>query len=203
MDASNVILTTGLNDCELDLHRHLIKFESMSISSWRIWKGWLNRGSSLEKQTYKNNLLNFIEVRLWKRDGCKKNKKKLKAILTKSLRVLLNKLSYYPSITHASNDGILKTRISSKMKEKGKARPDRENCRPENLTWFYIPYKPLCGIWSTWHLPPPPPPLPRPSILLKVGEHHLSKEPGAANSLAIVPMKLNEWSRIKHLNSHR
>ena len=74
MDASNVILTTGLNDCELDLHRHLIKFESMSISSWRIWKGWLNRGSSLEKQTYKNNLLNFIEVRPWKRDGCKKNK---------------------------------------------------------------------------------------------------------------------------------
>lgn len=181
MDASNVILTTGLNDCELDLHRHLIKFESMSISSWRIWKGWLNRGSSLEKQTYKNNLLNFIEVRLWKRDGCKKNKKKLKAILTKSPRVLLNKLSYYLSITHASNDEILKKRISGKMIEKGKARPDRENCPPppENLTWFYSPYRPKCGTWSTWHLTPLPPPPPRPSILLKVGEHHLSKEPGA------------------------
>ena len=56
--------------------------------------------------------------------AAKRTKKKLKAILTKSLRVLLNKLSYYPSITHASNDGILKKRISGKMKEKGKAKPD-------------------------------------------------------------------------------
>ena len=37
-----------------------------------------------------------------------KRTKKIEGNPDQTLRVLLNKLSYYPSITHASNDGILK-----------------------------------------------------------------------------------------------
>ena len=92
------------------------------------------------------------------------------------------------------------------MIEKGKARPDPPPLPPKIWPGFIVhiglsAVHDLPGTLPPSPLPPPPPP--RPSILLKVGEHHLYKEPGAANSLAIVPMKLNEWSRIKHLNSHR